>query len=220
MRGAGPASAHLAGRRAPLRGQFGAGGVKEDEGFLVVQADEDAVATPADFAQQAATVGDHEDAAQRPEFAALRAAPGPPEPPHTLPLDAAEEARLAQILLDDRYVEAVRHALRVVHAMATEPVAPDEAAQIEGHPDNVSACVLGSIVASAIDAHGETRAVRIDLPAKMNLAIVVPDFPLPTWKARAVLPETVSRVSFTAQREMYVPMSKESSTGANALRSV
>jgi homoserine kinase len=78
----------------------------------------------------------------------------------------------------------------------------DEAAQIEGHPDNVAACVLGSIVASAIDAHGETRAVRIDLPAKMNLAVVVPDFQLPTWKARAVLPETVSRADavFNVQR--------------------
>src|SRR5579864_9816411 len=27
----------------------------------------------------------------------------------------------------------------------------DEAAQIEGHPDNVAACVLGSIVASALE---------------------------------------------------------------------
>jgi homoserine kinase len=78
----------------------------------------------------------------------------------------------------------------------------DEAAQIEGHPDNVAACVLGSIVASAIDAHGETRAVRIDLPSKMNLAVVVPDFQLPTAKARAVLPETVSRADavFNVQR--------------------
>lgn len=69
----------------------------------------------------------------------------------------------------------------------------DEAARIEGHPDNVAACVLGSIVASAIDTHGETRAVRIDLPAKMNLAVVVPDFQLPTSRARAVLPATYSR---------------------------
>jgi homoserine kinase len=78
----------------------------------------------------------------------------------------------------------------------------DEAARIEGHPDNVAACVLGSIVASAIDAHGETRAVRIDLPAKMNLAVVVPDFQLATSKARAVLPETVSRADavFNIQR--------------------
>ena len=78
----------------------------------------------------------------------------------------------------------------------------DEAARIEGHPDNVAACVLGSIVASAIDVHGETRAVRIDLPAKMNLAVVVPDFQLPTSTARAVLPETVSRADavFNIQR--------------------
>jgi homoserine kinase len=78
----------------------------------------------------------------------------------------------------------------------------DEAARIEGHPDNVAACVLGSIVASAIDAHGETRSVRIDLPAKMNLAVVVPDFQLPTSMARAVLPETVSRADavFNIQR--------------------
>src|ERR1700674_4702196 len=39
----------------------------------------------------------------------------------------------------------------------------DEAAQIEGHPDNVAACVLGSIVAAAIDAGGVTRAVRLEL---------------------------------------------------------
>jgi homoserine kinase len=50
--------------------------------------------------------------------------------------------------------------------------------------------------------HGETRAVRIDLPAKMNLAVVVPDFQLPTSTARAVLPETVSRADavFNIQR--------------------
>ena len=36
----------------------------------------------------------------------------------------------------------------------------DEAAKIEGHPDNVAACVLGSIVASTIDSKGLTHAVR------------------------------------------------------------
>jgi homoserine kinase len=38
----------------------------------------------------------------------------------------------------------------------------DEAARLEGHPDNVAACVLGSIVASAIDSGGVARAVRIE----------------------------------------------------------
>jgi homoserine kinase len=78
----------------------------------------------------------------------------------------------------------------------------DEAAKIEGHPDNVAACVLGSIVASAIDSQGITHAVRVELPAKFGLAVIVPDFPLPTAEARKVLPESYSRadVVFNVQR--------------------
>jgi len=63
----------------------------------------------------------------------------------------------------------------------------DEAARLEGHPDNVAACTLGSIVASAIDSGGVARAVRLDLPQRFGVAVVVPDFDLPTAKARAVL---------------------------------
>ncbi len=68
----------------------------------------------------------------------------------------------------------------------------DEAARIEGHPDNVSACVLGSITASAIDSGGVTHAIRLNLPDRFGLAVVVPDFILPTAKARAVLPPQYS----------------------------
>jgi len=68
----------------------------------------------------------------------------------------------------------------------------DEAARIEGHPDNVAACVLGSIVASAVDSGGMARAVRIELPRRFGVAVVVPDFVLPTTEARAVLPSTYS----------------------------
>jgi len=78
----------------------------------------------------------------------------------------------------------------------------DEAAQIEGHPDNVSACVLGSIVASAIDAGGVARAVRLELPPGYGVAVVVPDFELPTSQARAALPESYPRQDaiFNVQR--------------------
>lgn len=78
----------------------------------------------------------------------------------------------------------------------------DEAAKIEGHPDNVAACVLGSIVASAIDSGGVARAVRLELPDHYGVAIIVPDFPLPTVKAREVLPATYSRADavFNVQR--------------------
>jgi homoserine kinase len=78
----------------------------------------------------------------------------------------------------------------------------DEAAQIEGHPDNVAACVLGSIVAAAIDAGGVARAVRLELPSSYGVAVVVPDFVLATAQSRAVLPDCYSREDtlFNVQR--------------------
>lgn len=78
----------------------------------------------------------------------------------------------------------------------------DEAARIEGHPDNVAACVLGSIVASAIDSGGVARAVRLELPARFGVAVVVPDFVLPTEQARLALPDCYSRADaiFNVQR--------------------
>jgi len=47
----------------------------------------------------------------------------------------------------------------------------DEAARIEGHPDNVAACVHGAIVASATDSLGMTHAVRMDLHPRYAQAI-------------------------------------------------
>lgn len=78
----------------------------------------------------------------------------------------------------------------------------DEAARIEGHPDNVAACVLGSIVTSAIDSGGVARAVRLELHERYDVAIVVPDFVLPTSKARSVLPDCYSKQDaiFNVQR--------------------
>ena len=78
----------------------------------------------------------------------------------------------------------------------------DEAAKIEGHPDNVAACVLGSIVTSAIDSGGVAHAVRLELHERYDVAIVVPDAVLPTSKARSVLPDCYSKEDtiFNVQR--------------------
>jgi homoserine kinase len=78
----------------------------------------------------------------------------------------------------------------------------DEAARLEGHPDNVAACTLGSIVASAIDDGGVAHAVRIELSPRFGVGVVVPDFDLPTSKARSVLPASYSRADavFNVQR--------------------
>ena len=69
----------------------------------------------------------------------------------------------------------------------------NEAARIEGHPDNVSACVLGAVVATSMEPDGQTHAVRVELPANYEVAAVVPDFSLSTTKARSVLPDSYTR---------------------------
>ena len=78
----------------------------------------------------------------------------------------------------------------------------DEAARLEGHPDNVAACVLGSIVASGVEPGGMTRALRLDMPDRFDVAVVVPNFAIPTKESRAVLPDCYSQadVIFNVQR--------------------
>ncbi len=65
------------------------------------------------------------------------------------------------------------------------------AAMIEGHPDNVTPAMLGGLVASGwreeMLLHG-----KLSFSRKLALALLIPSFPLPTLKARRVLPKTVS----------------------------
>ena len=107
-------------------------------------------------------------------------------------LGSSAAALTAGVVIADRLLGLGWKPLRIL----------DEAARIEGHPDNVAACVLGSIVASAIDSGGVARAVRLELPKRFGVAVVAPDFVLPTVEARAVLPETYSRQDaiFNVQR--------------------
>ncbi|MDX2149956.1 MAG: homoserine kinase [Bryobacteraceae bacterium] len=107
-------------------------------------------------------------------------------------LGSSAAALTAGVVIADHLLELHWKPLRIL----------DEAARIEGHPDNVAACVLGSIVASAIDSGGVARAVRLELPDRYGVAVVVPDFVLPTVEARAVLPQQVSRADaiFNIQR--------------------
>lgn len=76
-----------------------------------------------------------------------------------------------------------------------------EAARREGHPDNVAACVYGSIVAAALEDEVAT-AVRLEVPAGLAASVVSPDFPLPTKQARKALPADYPRADlvFNLQR--------------------
>ena len=66
------------------------------------------------------------------------------------------------------------------------------ATEIEGHPDNAAAALLGGfVVTAAID--GAVEALRFDSPRDLRAILFVPELRLPTDKMRAILPDTVPR---------------------------
>ena len=64
------------------------------------------------------------------------------------------------------------------------------ATKIEGHPDNVAPALLGGFVASVMD-EGNVYSVKKEISEQLEFAAFIPDFPLLTEKARAVLPKTL-----------------------------
>jgi homoserine kinase len=69
----------------------------------------------------------------------------------------------------------------------------DLAAELEGHPDNVAPAVFGGFTVSAPKADGGYATAALGLPPRWRLLFGVPSYPMPTERARAVLPETVHR---------------------------
>ena len=60
------------------------------------------------------------------------------------------------------------------------------AIEMEGHPDNVAASLLGGVT-----AYVDGRAARLEPPAGLSPILVVPRAPVRTAAARAALPATV-----------------------------
>lgn len=73
-----------------------------------------------------------------------------------------------------------------------------EACRIEGHPDNVAACWLGGLTIAATGEQGQVRTLRVETPSNWRAMLVLPDAPLATVKARAVLPQQYSREDVVA----------------------
>ena len=63
---------------------------------------------------------------------------------------------------------------------------------MEGHPDNLAPAFFGGLTASLVD-NGLPVTVNFPLHPDWEILALVPDFDMPTVKARAVLPEQVSR---------------------------
>lgn len=66
------------------------------------------------------------------------------------------------------------------------------ATRLEGHPDNVSAAWHGGFTV-AVEQEGRVFAYSAPVPDTLQFALVVPDYALPTEKAREVLPAQYSR---------------------------
>ena len=82
------------------------------------------------------------------------------------------------------------------------------AVEIEGHPDNVAAAVHGGMVVAMTtdEPIGVSRSasakdvfvLKTEVSRKLDFVAVIPDVPLPTEKARAVLPAQYSRKDVVA----------------------
>jgi homoserine kinase len=62
--------------------------------------------------------------------------------------------------------------------------------ELEGHPDNVAACLLGGATLSWTGTTG-ARAVRLDVDPGVHPVVLVPDATLSTHVARGLLPDVV-----------------------------
>lgn len=68
----------------------------------------------------------------------------------------------------------------------------DVSAEIEGHPDNVSATIYGGLCATFKTKNGY-KTERYSVSDKLKFMIAYPDYSISTYKARMVLPDSVSR---------------------------
>ena len=66
------------------------------------------------------------------------------------------------------------------------------AMEFEGHPDNIAPALLGGVVISGLEEDGSVFYRKITPPANLCCTVIIPDYPLSTAKARAVLPKEIS----------------------------
>jgi homoserine kinase len=65
--------------------------------------------------------------------------------------------------------------------------------RLEGHPDNMSPCLLGGFQVNARTADGAVLHQAAPLPDDLHVVAFVPDFEMPTQESRRKLPRQLSR---------------------------
>ena len=83
-----------------------------------------------------------------------------------------------------------------------DPALLELATSLEGHPDNVAACLYGGVVVAFTRATGQVEVLRLTAAPSIVPVVCVPSSSVPTKKARALLPETVPHAdaAFNAAR--------------------
>lgn len=111
-----------------------------------------------------------------------------------IPLKAGLGSSAAAIVAGIRIYEAIAGPLPLDEVLAL-------ACELEGHPDNTSASILGGLVTSC-QADGKVLAVAMPWPAAIRVVVATPVLALDTKVARAALPDSVSRddTIFNVQR--------------------
>ena len=121
--------------------------------------------------------------------------------PHGRGLGSSAAAICAGVLLARTLVEGGSGRLDDAATLAL-------AAEIEGHPDNVAACLLGGLtvawteVPAGSDGPAVSRALRLEPLAGLQPVVFIPTFESSTEQARALLPAQVAHAdaAFNAAR--------------------
>jgi homoserine kinase len=91
---------------------------------------------------------------------------------------------------------AIAGGLYAANALLDYPLDPHRllelATEMEGHPDNVAPALMGGM-SIAIHDGNTVHAVPVPVPAELQCVVFIPEKPLATKKARAVLADEVSR---------------------------
>lgn len=101
-----------------------------------------------------------------------------------IPMGAGLGSSAAAIIAGFRLYEAAR-------GVPLDGDVLEMATELEGHPDNAAAALLGGITVSCQTDDGRIIARSWSWPADIRLVIGTPDVELLTKKARGVLPDTV-----------------------------
>lgn len=89
-------------------------------------------------------------------------------------------------------------AARALTGLTTHDDALAAADRLEGHPDNVAACLLGGLTVAWRAGDGAARAARVDVHPDVVPIVCVPPFEVSTEKARGLLPDTVPHADAAA----------------------